>query len=298
MPANEKIGFIGLGIMGTPMSRHLLNAGYPVTVWNRTAARMKPLVDAGAAAGTSPADVARKSTVTITMVGDSQDVEAVIAGKNGAIEGATAGSVVVDMSTISPVTSRALARRLAEKGVQLLDAPVTGGSAGAQAATLSILVGGEKAAFDRCLPIFQKLGKAITLVGPSGSGHTAKLANQILVAGCMSGVAEALVFARKAGLDLGTWYEAVKNGAGASWHLTTQAPRVLDGDFSAGYMVKHHRKDLRLIQETAHELGVPLPVADAVLQLYRSLQATGGDELGHQALVRVYEQLAKVEARR
>ncbi|MBM3959891.1 MAG: 2-hydroxy-3-oxopropionate reductase [SAR202 cluster bacterium] len=298
MPANEKIGFIGLGIMGTPMSRHLLNAGYPVTVWNRTAARMKPLVDAGAAAGTSPADVARKSTVTITMVGDSQDVEAVIAGKNGAIEGATAGSVVVDMSTISPVTSRALARRLAEKGVQLLDAPVTGGSAGAQAATLSILVGGEKAAFDRCLPIFQKLGKAITLVGPSGSGHTAKLANQILVAGCMSGVAEALVFARKAGLDLGTWYEAVKNGAGASWHLTTQAPRVLDGDFSAGYMVKHHRKDLRLIQETAHELGVPLPVASAVLQLYRSLQATGGDELGHQALVRVYEQLAKVEARR
>lgn len=298
MPANEKIGFIGLGIMGTPMSRHLLNAGYPVTVWNRNPARMKPLLEAGAAAGTSPADVARKSTVTITMVGDSQDVEAVIAGKNGAIEGAAKGSVVIDMSTISPVTSRALAVRLAEKGVQLLDAPVTGGSAGAQAATLSILVGGDKAAFDRCLPIFQKLGKAITLVGPSGSGHTAKLANQILVAGCMSGIAEALVFAKKAGLDLGTWYEAVKGGAGSSWHLTTQAPKVLDGDFSAGYMVKHHRKDLRLIQETAHELGVPLPVAGAVLQLYRSLQSTGGDELGHQALVKVYEQLAKVEARR
>lgn len=298
MPANEKIGFIGLGIMGTPMSRHLLDGGYAVTVWNRNPARMKALTDAGATAGSSPADVARKSTVTITMVGDSQDVEEVVGGKNGVIEGTASGSVVIDMSTISPVTSRSLAQRLAKKGVQLLDAPVTGGSAGAQAATLSILVGGDRAAFERCLPVFQKLGKAITLVGPSGSGHTAKLANQILVAGCMSGIAEALVFAKKAGLDLGTWFEAVKGGAGSSWHLTTQAPKVLDGDFSAGYMVKHHRKDLRLIQETAHEMGVPLPVASAVLQLYRSLQSTGGDELGHQALVKVYEQLAKVEARR
>ena len=294
----ESIGFIGLGIMGTPMCRHLLKAGFPVTAWNRAPARLRPLADEGAKAASSPADVARNSTVIITMVGDSSDVEEVIAGPNGVIEGVTPGSVVIDMSTISPATSRSLAKRLAQKDVEMLDAPVTGGSMGAQNATLSILVGGDKAAFERCLPVFQKLGKAITLVGPSGAGHTAKLANQILVAGCMGGVAEALVFAKKAGLDLGTWFEAVKGGAGTSWHLTTQAPRVLDGDFSAGYMVKHHRKDLRLIQETAHEIGVPLPVAGTVLQLYRALQSAGGDELGHQALVKVYEQLAGVEARR
>ncbi|MBI4306656.1 MAG: NAD(P)-dependent oxidoreductase [Chloroflexi bacterium] len=295
---NERIGFIGLGIMGTPMSRHLLNAGFQVTVWNRTPARARPLVEAGAGQGKSPADVAARSDIIITMVGDSSDVEEVIARKNGVIEGAKRGSAVIDMSTISPVTSRMLALKLAEKGVQMLDAPVTGGSAGAQNATLSILVGGDKATYERCLPVFQKLGKNITLVGPNGAGHTAKLANQILVAGCMSGIAEAMVFAKKAGLDLGVWFEAVKNGAGTSWHLTTQGPKVLDGDFSAGYMVKHHRKDLRLIQETAHEMGVPLPVASAVLQLYRALQSMGGDELGHQALVKVYESLARVEARR
>jgi 3-hydroxyisobutyrate dehydrogenase len=280
------------------MCRHLLKAGYPVVAWNRTAARLQSLVADGARPGNSPADVASQSTITITMVGDSGDVEAVIAGKGGVIEGAARGSVVIDMSTISPVTSRSLAKRLAAREVQMLDAPVTGGSLGAQNATLSILVGGDRATFERCLPVFQKLGKAITLVGPSGAGHTAKLANQVLVAGCMSGVAEALVFAKKAGLELGTWFEAVKGGAGTSWHLTTQAPRVLDGDFSPGYMVKHHRKDLRLIQETAHEMGVPLPVASVVLQLYRSLQSMGGDELGHQALVKVYEQLAGVQARR
>ncbi|MBI4220976.1 MAG: NAD(P)-dependent oxidoreductase [Chloroflexi bacterium] len=295
---SERLGFIGLGIMGTPMSRHLLNAGYPLTVWNRTPGRAKPLVEAGAQQGKSPADVASRSDITITMVGDSADVEEVIAGKNGAIEGAPRGSVVIDMSTISPVTSRMLAVKLAEKGVQMLDAPVTGGSAGAQNATLSILVGGNKATYERCLPVLQKLGKNITLVGPNGAGHTAKLANQILVAGCMSGVAEAMVFAKKAGLDLGSWFEAVKNGAGTSWHLTTQGPKVLDGDFAPGYMVKHHRKDLRLIQETAHEMGVPLPVAGTVLQLYRALQSMGGDELGHQALVKVYEGLAGVQARR
>lgn len=295
---SESIGFIGLGIMGTPMCRHLLHAGYGVTAWNRTPARLKPLAEEGVRPGASPADVAHKSTIIITMVGDSSDVEEVVVGKSGIVEGARPGSVVIDMSTISPVTSRSLAKQLARIGVQMLDAPVTGGSVGAQNATLSILVGGDKATFERCLPVFQKLGKAITLVGPSGAGHTAKLANQILVAGCMSGVAEALVFAKKAGLDLGTWFEAVKGGAGTSWHLTTQAPRVLDGDFSPGYMVKHHRKDLRLIQETAHEMGVPLPVAATVLQLYRSLQSMGGDELGHQALVKVYEQLAGVEARR
>lgn len=294
----ERIGFIGMGLMGVPMGKNLADAGYPLTVWNRTPGRAKILLDAGAAEGTSPSDVASRSDIIITMVSDSEDVAAVIAGPNGIIEGVESGAVVIDMSTISPKTSIALAEQLKAKGVQLLDAPVTGGVAGAQAGTLSILVGGEKSAFDRALPVFEKMGANITHVGPSGAGHTAKLANQILAAGCMAGISEALVFAKKAGLDLDTWFKAVENGAGASWHLSNMAPKIIDGDFSAGYMVKHHQKDLRLIQETAGENAVAVPMTALVAQLYRAVQAEGGEEMGHQALVRAIERLAGIEARR
>ena len=294
----ERIGFIGMGLMGVPMGKNLADAGYPLTVWNRTPGRAKILLDAGAAEGTSPSDVASRSDIIITMVSDSEDVAAVIAGPNGIIEGVESGAVVIDMSTISPKTSIALAEQLKAKGVQLLDAPVTGGVAGAQAGTLSILVGGEKSAFDRALPVFEKMGANITHVGPSGAGHTTKLANQILAAGCMAGISEALVFAKKAGLDLDTWFKAVENGAGASWHLSNMAPKIIDGDFSAGYMVKHHQKDLRLIQETAGENAVAVPMTALVAQLYRAVQAEGGEEMGHQALVRAIERLAGIEARR
>ncbi|MCH8102669.1 MAG: NAD(P)-dependent oxidoreductase [Chloroflexi bacterium] len=294
----ERIGFIGMGLMGVPMGKNLADAGYPLTVWNRTPGRAKILLDAGAAEGTSPSDVASRSDIIITMVSDSEDVAAVIAGPNGIIEGVESGAMVIDMSTISPKTSIALAEQLKAKGVQLLDAPVTGGVAGAQAGTLSILVGGEKSAFDRALPVFEKMGANITHVGPSGAGHTTKLANQILAAGCMAGISEALVFAKKAGLDLDTWFKAVENGAGASWHLSNMAPKIIDGDFSAGYMVKHHQKDLRLIQETAGENAVAVPMTALVAQLYRAVQAEGGEEMGHQALVRAIERLAGIEARR
>ncbi len=294
----ERIGFIGMGLMGVPMGKNLADAGYPLTVWNRTPGRAKTLLDAGAAEGTSPSDVASRSDIIITMVSDSEDVAAVVAGPNGIIEGVESGAVVIDMSTISPKTSIALAEQLKAKGVQLLDAPVTGGVAGAQAGTLSILVGGEKSAFDRALPVFEKMGANITHVGPSGAGHTTKLANQILAAGCMAGISEALVFAKKAGLDLDTWFKAVENGAGASWHLSNMAPKIIDGDFSAGYMVKHHQKDLRLIQETAGENAVAVPMTALVAQLYRAVQAEGGEEMGHQALVRAIERLAGIEARR
>ena len=294
----ERIGFIGMGLMGVPMAGHIANSGYPLTVWNRTAGRTKSLVDAGAAEGASPADVASRSDIIITMVSDSDDVAAVVAGPNGVIEGVQSGSIVIDMSTISPRTSMALAEQLKPNGVQLLDAPVTGGVAGAQAGTLSILVGGEDSAFERALPLLEKMGANITHVGPSGAGHTTKLANQILAAGCMSGISEALVFAKKAGLDLDTWFKAVENGAGASWHLTNLAPKIIDGDFSAGYMVKHHQKDLRLIQEIAGENAVAVPMTALVSQLYRSIQAEGGEEMGHQALVRAIERLSGVEARR
>ena len=294
----ERIGFIGMGLMGVPMGENLADAGYPLTVWNRTPGRAKTLLEAGATEASSPSDVASRSDIIITMVSDSEDVAAVVAGPNGIIEGVESGAVVIDMSTISPKTSIALAEQLKAKGVQLLDAPVTGGVAGAQAGTLSILVGGEKSAFDRALPVFEKMGANITHVGPSGAGHTTKLANQILAAGCMAGISEALVFAKKAGLDLDTWFKAVENGAGASWHLSNMAPKIIDGDFSAGYMVKHHQKDLRLILETAGENAVAVPMTALVAQLYRAVQAEGGEEMGHQALVRAIERLAGIEARR
>ena len=294
----ERIGFIGMGLMGVPMGENLADAGYPLTVWNRTPGRAKTLLEAGATEASSPSDVASRSDILITMVSDSEDVAAVVAGPNGIIEGVESGAVVIDMSTISPKTSIALAEQLKAKGVQLLDAPVTGGVAGAQAGTLSILVGGEKSAFDRALPVFEKMGANITHVGPSGAGHTTKLANQILAAGCMAGISEALVFAKKAGLDLDTWFKAVENGAGASWHLSNMAPKIIDGDFSAGYMVKHHQKDLRLILETAGENAVAVPMTALVAQLYRAVQAEGGEEMGHQALVRAIERLAGIEARR
>lgn len=287
-----------MGLMGVRMARHILDAGYSLTIWNRTPERAKPLEEAGADVGSSPADVASKSDITITMVSDSQDVEAVVAGPHGIIEGATPGSVVIDMSTISPNTSRSLGKLLNEKGVHMLDAPVTGGVVGAEAATLAILAGGERETFERCLPVLKAMGRSITHVGPAGAGHTTKLANQILAAGCMSGISEALVFAKKAGLDLDAWFKAVENGAGASWHLTNLAPKIIDGDFSAGYMVKHHQKDLRLIQETAGEMAVPVPLVALVSQLYRAVQAEGGEELGHQSLIRAYEKLAGIEARR
>jgi len=293
----ERIGFVGLGMMGAPMSRNLLKAGHEVAVFDVDASRIEEIADVGARAAESPADAASGADVTITMVPDSQDVEAAIAGTRGIIEGAGRGSVVVDMSTISPATSRTLAARLAERGVDMLDAPVSGGVIGAQNAALTIFVGGDEAVFERCLPVLRAMGGAVTHMGPSGAGHTAKLANQILGAGCMIGVAEGLVFAKKAGLDLKTFVEAAMQGAAASWTLGNQAPRVMDGDFSPGFMVKHIQKDLRLAHEVAGDVGVVMPMAGIVQQLYLALQAEGNQELGHHAIVRVIEKLSQAEAR-
>ena len=293
----ERIGFIGLGMMGAPMSRNLLDAGYQVAVYDIDASRMPAIVDAGARAAASSADAASGASVTITIVPDSPDVEAAIVGPQGVIEGAERGSVVVDMSTISPATGRALAARLAERGVEMLDAPVTGGVIGAEDGTLSILVGGDTATFERCLPVLQVMGGAVTHMGPTGAGHTAKLANQILGVGCSIGVAEALVFAKKAGLDLRTFVKAAAQGAGSSWSLVHAAPQIMDGDFAPGFMVKHIQKDLRLVHEAAGDMGVALPMAGVVQQLFRALQARGGQELGSHALVQVIEELSQVEAR-
>ena len=251
----------------------------------------------GAKAASSPKEVAQMSSVTIIMVTDSPDVEEVVLGRNGVIEGLGKDSVVIDMSTISPKVTREIATKLKEQGAHMLDAPVSGGLWGAISGALTIMVGGDKAVFDRCIHVFQGMGKNITYTGPSGMGQTTKLVNQILVANTMNAVAEALVFAAKAGAHLDTTIEAISGGAAGSWQLSNLGTRAVKGDFDPGFMVKLQQKDLRLILEMARELSIPVPSSSLVHQLYASLEGAGYGNEGTQALVRVYEKLASVEAR-
>ncbi len=291
------VGFIGLGIMGKPMARNLLKAGFPLVVHNRTRWKADELVAEGARWADSPVAVARQAQVVITMVTDSPDVEEVLLGPEGVAEGVQTGSIVIDMSTISPKVERSIAERLAVRGAAYLDAPVSGGSWGAIQGTLAIMVGGDESAFQKALPIFEAMGTSITFMGPSGAGQITKLVNQILVAVTLSGVAEALVFAAKAGADLLRTIEAVKGGAAGSWQLANLGPRIVRGDFAPGFMVTLQVKDLRLILEMAHELALPLPVTAHVAQLYRAAAAAGKGECGTQAVATVLEGLAGVEAR-
>ena len=296
----KPIGFIGLGIMGIPMARNLLKAGYPVVAYNRTASKTEGLAAEASDAMTvaaSPREVAAACPILITMVTDSPDVEDVVLGPAGVIEGIQRDVVLIDMSTISPAVTRDIAVRLAEKGAHMLDAPVSGGSWGAIEGTLSIMVGGDQAVFQRCLPVFQAMGRSIVHVGSAGMGQTTKLVNQILVAGTLNAVAEALVFAAKAGADLETTIEAVSGGAAGSWQLQNLGPRAIKGDFAPGFMVRLQQKDLRLILEAARDMHVSLPATALVSQLYASLEAEGRGEEGTQALIKVHERLAGVEAR-
>ena len=295
--AKESIGFIGLGIMGLPMARNLLKAGYPVVAYNRTSSKAEELAADGATATASPREVSEQASVIITMVTDSPDVEEVVLGQNGVIEGIQRDAVLIDMSTISPSVTRAIAERVEEKAGRMLDAPVSGGSWGAIEGTLSIMVGGEKSVFDRCLPVFQAMGKNIVHTGPSGMGQTTKLVNQILVAGTMNAVAEAMVFAASSGADLETTIEAVKGGAAGSWQLQNLGPRLIKGDFAPGFMVRLQQKDLRLILEGAREMRLTLPATALINQLFASLEASGNGDEGTQALVKVHERLAGIEAR-
>ncbi len=291
----ERIGFIGLGIMGRGMARNLLRAGFPLTVWNRTAERMAPLVDAGAEAASGPAEVARRSDIVLVCVGDTADVEQVVLGEGGVVEGAAPGSLVVDASTISPRATRAIAARLAERDVAMLDAPVSGGSEGAERGTLSIMVGGDAAQLERARPVLAAFGRTITHVGGHGAGQTVKLVNQILVVVNMLAVSEALVFAEAGGLDLEATLGAVTQGAAGSWMLANRGPQVVARDWRPGFSVDLQQKDLRLVLEAADELGVPLLGTSAVFQLYRTLQARGLGAEGNHALVKALEQLAGIE---
>jgi 3-hydroxyisobutyrate dehydrogenase len=289
-----RLGFIGLGIMGRPMAKHLLDAGHEVTVWNRSRPGIDALVEAGASEGASPADVASKSEVVFTMVGDSPDVEQVALGEAGIIEGASRALVHIDMSTISPGVTRAIAERYAAKGIEMLDAPVSGGEAGATNATLSIMVGGKQDVFERCRPLFEVLGKAITYCGPSGAGQTVKLCNQVAVSVTNLAVCEALVLSKKAGVPPQTMVEAIQGGAAASWQLSNMAPRMLGGDFRPGFKVWHQQKDLRLALEVARDASLPLPATALVHQLFASIEADGFGEAGTQALIKALEKLGNV----
>jgi 3-hydroxyisobutyrate dehydrogenase len=291
---SEKIGFIGLGIMGRGMAHNLLRAGHDLTVWNRTAARTGPFVEAGAQAATSPADLAGRCDIVMISVSDTPDVEQVTLGKEGIFEGLSGGTIVIDHSSISPRATVRLAGKVAETGGHWLDAPVSGGSEGAEQGTLSIMIGGDGDQVERARPYMEAYATSITRVGPSGAGQTAKLANQILVVANALGVSEALLLAQAAGLDLANTLEAVGGGAAGSWMLANRGPQVVERDWRPGFTIDLQQKDLLLVLDIAEELGVPLPGTKLVSEMYATLQEQGMGSEGNHALVKALEEMSGI----
>jgi len=288
-----KVGFVGLGIMGKPMALNLIKGGHSLSVYARRSESMKPLKDAGATLCGSPKEAAEKSEVTVVMVSDTSDVEAVVLGTNGLIHGGKRGSVVVDMSTISPVATREMAGKLAAKGIEMLDAPVSGGEVGATNGTLSIMCGGKPEIFARVKPLFECLGKNIVLTGSNGAGQVTKACNQIVVALTIEAVGEALTFARKNNVDAAKVREALLGGFANSKILEVHGKRMLDNEFKPGFKVRLHQKDMRIVMETAHKLGLALPGAALVTQHMNALMGAGEGELDSSALIKVVERMSK-----
>ncbi len=286
----DKLGFIGLGIMGRPMALNLCQAGYPLHVHARRAEALAPLLEAGAIACASPAEVARQVDILFTMVTDTADVEHVILGEHGVLAGARPGLVVVDMSTISPAATRALARRLGERGLEMLDAPVSGGEAGAIQGSLSIMVGGVASVFERVRPLFEIMGKNIVHIGDHGAGQVCKSCNQVVIAQTLAGVGEALLLARASGVDPAKVRAALLGGFANSRVLEVHGQRMIDRDFNPGFKARLHQKDMRLVLEAAHELGLALPGAALVAQYLNVLVGRGLGELDSSALCQVQEE--------
>ncbi len=288
-----RVGFVGLGIMGAPMAANCLKAGFPLTVYNRTGAKTKPLQEAGASVASNPAAVAEASDVVISCVSDSPDVlEVILNANHGVLAGARAGMVAVDCSTVSPEVAKRCTHALGEKGAGFLDAPISGGDTGAKQGTLSIMVGGGKAHFDEVLPVLEAMGKTITHCGPSGAGYTVKLCNQILCGLHLLAASEALSLASGAGIDLATMVKAVSSGAAGSWMLANVAPKMISGDLRPGFFVDYQLKDLHLATEAAHRSGVPLlgtPIAEA---MFRAASGQGLGRCGTQALFQALTKLA------
>ena len=291
------IGFIGLGIMGKPMAQNLLKAGHELTVYDIVTERMSDLVKAGARQGSSSKDVAAKSDIIITMLPNSPHVREAVLGPNGVLEGAKRGSILIDMSSIAPLASREIAAKVQKKGVVMLDAPVSGGEPKAIAGTLAIMVGGPEDAFEMVKDILARMGSSVTRVGDIGSGNIAKLANQIIVALNIAAVSEAMVLATKAGVDPEKVFQAIRGGLAGSAVLDAKMPLALKGNFKPGFRIELHIKDMANALDTAHELGVPVPLSGVVMEIMQALKADGKAANDHGGIIQFYEQLAKVQVR-
>jgi 2-hydroxy-3-oxopropionate reductase len=283
---NDSIGFIGLGIMGRPMALNLIRAGYRLVVHARREESLQPLLDVGATAGRSPADVASRAATVVTMVADTPDVEQLMLGPDGIVDGIAPGSIVIDMSTISPSSTRTIAERLAERGAAMLDAPVSGGEQGAIDGTLSIMVGGPGEAFDRVRPLLDLLGGNVVHVGDNGAGQVCKACNQIVVGHTIAGVGEAFVLAEAAGVDPAKVREALMGGFANSRILEVHGRRMLEADYAPGFRSELHQKDMRIVLEAAYELGIALPGAAQIAQYLNALVGQGLADLDSSAIYR------------
>ncbi|HPZ81347.1 MAG TPA: 2-hydroxy-3-oxopropionate reductase [Candidatus Atribacteria bacterium] len=297
MAIKPTIGFIGLGIMGKPMCRNLLQAGYPVVVYTRTKSKIEEMVKEGAQGAKTPREVGEKSEVVITMLPDAPQVEEVILGERGVIKGIERGKIVVDMSSIDPLSTRRIGEVLVSQGVEMLDAPVSGGEEGAIKGDLSIMVGGKKEVFEKCLPIFQVLGKTITYVGELGSGEMTKLINQIIVAVNLAALGEAFTLGAKAGLKAETMYQALRGGMAGSKVMDMKVPRWEERNFTPGFKIDLHLKDLKNALVTAQEMKVPLPFTSLVKQVMIALSGKGEGEKDHGAMIKFWEELSQIEVK-
>jgi 2-hydroxy-3-oxopropionate reductase len=292
-----KIGFIGLGIMGKPMVKNLLKANYELIVLSANKAAAE-IIAAGAKSAGTPREVAAQSDVIITMLPNSPQVKEVLLGKDGVIEGAKPGTIVADMSSIAPLVAQECAKKLAEKGIEMLDAPVSGGEPKAIEGTLAVMVGGKQEIFDKALPVLKTMAASVVRTGDIGAGNVTKLANQVIVALNIAAMSEAYVLATKAGVNPELVFNAIKGGLAGSTVLNAKTPMVLERNFKPGFRVKLHIKDLQNILDTSHEIGVPLPLTAAVMEMMQALKVDGEGESDHCALVKYYEKLSHVEVKR
>ena len=283
-----RIGFIGVGVMGNGMVKNLLSHGYEVSAYTRTRAKALEALEAGAEWRESAADCVRDADAVITMVGFPPDVEEVYFGERGILANARPGTLVIDMTTTSPRLAQRIYTEAADRGLSALDAPVSGGDTGARAGTLAIMVGGDREAFERAVPIFEAMGKSIRYMGAAGSGQHTKMANQIAIAGTLAGVCEAIAYARAAGLDVDEVISTISGGAASSWQLANNGPKSAHGDFAPGFFIKHFIKDMTLADGEARARDLPMPVLEKVLAIFRALEAQGYGDEGTQALIRAY----------
>ncbi|MFB0508231.1 MAG: 2-hydroxy-3-oxopropionate reductase [Thermodesulfobacteriota bacterium] len=294
----KKLGFIGVGIMGKPMAKNLIDAGYKVIAYDINREALDEIVSYGAQRGTSPKNVAENSDIIITMLPNSPDVKKAVLGENGIIEGVREGQILIDMSSIAPLVSREVASELKKRGVEMLDAPVSGGQEKAQAGTLAIMVGGKQGVFEECKPILDVMGGSVTLVGDIGAGQTTKLANQVVVAINIAAVAEALIMGKKAGVDPENIFNAIRGGLAGSQCLNDKAPRMFEGRYDPGFRIRLHVKDLANVLETSRELHTAMPLTSQVMEMMQVLMAEGHDDVDHGGLALYYEKLNGLSLKR